>query len=75
MLIGGWELRVEIYHLSRTSLSAGIASMLEEVRSATVLLSADVVYSLEPTQVFFEILDKIMAFGANKVTLPFQCTE
>lgn len=39
---------------------------LEEARGATVLLAADVVYSPELTQAFFEILDKIMAFGANK---------
>jgi hypothetical protein len=41
---------------------------LDEARSATVLLAADVVYSPELTPAFFEVLDKIMDFGSTKVT-------
>lgn len=40
---------------------------LEEARSASVLLAADVVYSPELTQAFFDMLDKIMTFGVTKV--------
>jgi predicted nicotinamide N-methyase len=41
---------------------------LDEARSATVLLAADVVYSPELTPAVFEVLDKIMDFGSTKVT-------
>lgn len=41
---------------------------MDEARSATVLLAADVVYSPELTEAFFEVLDKIMDFGNTKVT-------
>lgn len=39
---------------------------LEIARSASVLIAADVVYSPELTQAFFDMLDKIMTFGATK---------
>lgn len=40
---------------------------MEDAKSASVLLAGDVVYSPELTKAFFEILDKIMAFGSKKV--------
>ena len=48
---------------------------LDEARSATVLLAADVVYSPELTEAFFEVLDKIMNFGNTKVKSLLKCVN
>lgn len=62
-----WPPPVGTLHSSDSSRYIWAASEVEEAEEATVLFAADVIYSDDLTDLFFDTVKKLMSCGAKKV--------